>query len=75
MARRSANKGNKLEAAVSAPVAYDDMKYRARDALSTLTRAEEIKRDKSLMPHVKKEARLQAKALAKVCSPKASGRR
>lgn len=68
MARRSAS--NKLTEAVNVAPSYDDMKYRARDALSTLTRAEEIKRDKSLMPHVKKEARLQAKALAKVCAPK-----
>lgn len=70
-------RGNKLSKAIS-PIAtapaHDEMKYRARDALSTLTRAEEIKRDKTLMPHVKKEARLQAKALEKVCSPTASGR-
>lgn len=47
---------------------YDDMKYRARDALSTLSRAEEIKRDKPLMKAVKAEARNQVKSLSKVCS-------
>lgn len=73
MARRSRNK---LENAV-APL-DTDMKWRARDALSTLTRAQEITRDKALMKHVKQEAREQAKALSKVCSPNkksgASGR-
>lgn len=47
---------------------YDDTKYRARDALSTLSRAEEIKRDKPLMKAVKAEARNQVKSLSKVCS-------
>lgn len=47
---------------------YDDMKYRARDALSTLSRAEEIKCDKPLMKAVKAEARNQVKSLSKVCS-------
>lgn len=50
------------------PAPYDDMKYRARDALSTLSRAEEIKRDKPLMKAVKAEARNQVKSLSKVCS-------
>ncbi len=43
-----------------------EKKYRARDALSTLTRAEEIRRDRSLMKDVKAEARQQAKALSSV---------
>lgn len=47
---------------------YDGMKYRARDALSTLSRAEEIKRDKPLMKAVKTEARNQVKSLSRVCN-------
>jgi hypothetical protein len=71
MASKSKNK--LADMAMPSPV--DDMKWRAKDALNTLTRAEEIKRDKGLMKHVKCEARNQAKALSKVCSPKkASGR-
>lgn len=53
---------------MDAPAPYDDIKYRARDALSTLSRAEEIKRDKPLMKAVKAEARSQVKSLSKVCS-------
>jgi hypothetical protein len=60
---------NKLMGA--APVASaDDMKWRARDALSTLKRAEEIQRDKGLMRAVKTCAREEMKALAKVASGK-----
>jgi len=51
------------------PSAVDDMKWRAKDALHTLTRAEEIRRDKPLMAHVKKHAREEMKSMAKVCSP------
>lgn len=51
----------------SAPSAVDDMKWRARDALSTLSRAEEIRRDKSLMKAVKTEAKQQVKSLSSVC--------
>ena len=73
MARETRSKitksSNKLINAVAAP-AYDEMKYRARDALNTLTRAEEIRRDKPLMAHVKKHAREEMKSMAKVCAPK-----
>lgn len=58
----------KIVSETAPPVPYDDMKYRARDALSTLSRAEEIKRDKPLMKAVKAEARNQVKSLSKVCS-------
>lgn len=47
---------------------YDDMKYRARDALSTLQRAEEIRRDKPLLKAAKAEAKQQMKQLSKVCT-------
>jgi hypothetical protein len=43
------------------------MKYMAEDAVRTLTRADEIKKDKTLMGHVKKHAREQVKTLQKVC--------
>lgn len=46
---------------------YDDMKYRAKDALHTLARAEEIKRDKPLMKAVKAEAKSEIKRLSGVC--------
>lgn len=46
---------------------YDDTKYRAQDALRTLQRAEEIKRDKALMKAAKAEARAQMKQLSTVC--------
>ena len=41
-------------------------KYRAEDALRTITRAEEIRRDRELMGDVKKVAREQAKTLGQV---------
>jgi hypothetical protein len=61
--------------APSAPAAIgvdeDHMrKYRAKDAFETLTRAEEFKRDKSLMKDVKAHARNHAKVVAAVISPK-----
>ena len=40
--------------------------WRARDALSTLTRAEEIRKDSGLMREVKAEAKRQQKALHSV---------
>ena len=43
------------------------MKYMAEDAVRTLTRADEIRKDKQLMGHVKKHAREQVKTLQKVC--------
>jgi len=44
----------------------DMMKYRARDAIDTLKRAEEIKGDPHLMAHVKKHAIEQRNHLTKV---------
>jgi hypothetical protein len=41
--------------------------WRVRDALSTLSRADEIKRDRSLMKQVKAEAKKQVKSLSNVC--------
>jgi hypothetical protein len=39
----------------------------AEDAIRTLTRAEEIKKDSNLMQHVKKHAAEQVKTMQKVC--------
>ena len=44
-----------------------DESWRARDALSTLARADEIKRDKPLMRAVKAEAKKQMNSLKGVC--------
>ncbi len=43
------------------------MKYAAEDAIRTLTRADEIKKDASLMRAVKAHGREQVKTLQKVC--------
>jgi hypothetical protein len=42
-----------------------DMRYRAEDALRTITRAAECRRDKDLMRHVKRLVKDQAKAVCK----------
>lgn len=65
-----ANKLTGASRGASYPAAADDMKYRARDALSTLKRADEIQRDKPLMRAVKACAKEDMKALAKVASGK-----
>jgi hypothetical protein len=44
-----------------------DDSWRVRDALSTLSRAAEIKNDKALMKQVKAEANKQVKSLSTVC--------
>lgn len=49
------------------PSMKTDRKYEAQDALRTLQRAEEIKRDRGLMKIVKSEAKAQVKALSNVC--------
>ncbi|HEX5508930.1 MAG TPA: hypothetical protein VFX37_10545 [Pseudolabrys sp.] len=65
-----ANKLAKLVAVPAAPKPSQaqidaDMRYRAEEALRTITRAEECKRDKALMKHVKKLAKTQVKAVCK----------
>lgn len=57
---------NVVQLAVPAP-AYDDRKYRAEDSLRILMKAEEIRRDKSLMKDVKDLAKKQTSDLKKVC--------
>lgn len=48
----------------------EQRRYRAEDALRTITRAEEIKRDRPLMKDVKQCARDQAKVLGSVLGKK-----
>lgn len=50
----------------AAPMPFDDGDWKARDALSTLKRAEEIKQDPKLMAAVKKHAAVEREALSKV---------
>lgn len=72
MAKKST--GNKLSGMISTgdcPTPYkqsaaekaERRKWEAQDALRTITRAEEIKRDRALMSEVKKCAREQVKSL------------
>lgn len=59
----------------SPSLAVPDDKWRVRDALSTLTRAEEIKADKSLMRDVKREAKQQAKLVGRVAGSNGTSKR
>lgn len=52
--------------ATKARISADEKRWRAQDALSTLTRAEQIRADKSLMADVKKYAQAQVQTLSKV---------
>jgi 3-oxoacyl-ACP reductase-like protein len=67
MMKKAAAKTNKMAAAppMATPM-HDDMKYRAEDALRTLTRAHEIKQDAALMEHVKRHAAKQKDMLSTV---------
>jgi hypothetical protein len=66
-AKRAAPKKSSAPAAVPMTAHDPDMmKYRARDAIDTLKRAEEIKNDPHLMSHVKKHAIEQRNHLTKV---------
>lgn len=56
------SKGASKSTSIAPTNPYDDIKYRARDALQTLARADEIKRDRPLMKEVKKCAKQQMKA-------------
>lgn len=47
------------------PENSDEMMYKARDALHTIHKADEHKRDRELMRHVKKLAKAQVKAVCK----------
>lgn len=47
-------------------VAAEDMRWKAHDALQTLKRAHEIKKDPALMTHVKHHAKAERATLASV---------
>ena len=49
------------------PSGYDEKKYRTEDAMRTLMRAEELKKDKSLMRDVEALAKEQAQKLSGLC--------
>lgn len=49
------------------PMASDDKRWRAEDAMRTLMRAEEIKKDKGLMSDVQKMAKEQAAKMSGLC--------
>ena len=52
---------------LSGPMAYDDKRYRTEDAMRTLMRAEELKKDKALMSDVQKMAKEQAAKMNGLC--------
>ena len=68
MANKLVSKANPKPAPVPMVTGGED--YRAKDALHTLKRAEEIMRDKPLMRAVKACAKQEMKALAKVAAGK-----
>ncbi len=53
-------------AGIGKDYAAQEKKYRAEDALRTLTRADEIRRDTSLMRDVKAHAKNQIKTVGRV---------
>lgn len=53
------------------PISHPDRNWEVRDAMHTLMRAEEIKRDKALMAQVQKEAARHAEEM-KTVSKKAA---
>lgn len=62
-------KATKLPAPYPSTNAAADKRWQTEDALRTLTRAQEIQKDRGMMKDVKALAREQAKTLAKVCKP------
>ena len=54
----------------SMPLAAEDMHWKAKNALSTLKEAHQIKNDPHLMEHVKKHAAVEREALKKVIGRK-----
>lgn len=62
------NKLAQLAGITSRPAALpanEEMQYKAREALHVIHKAEECRRDKELMKHVKKLAKSQMKAITK----------
>lgn len=67
-------KPRKSKAAISANPIADDRRYRAENALSTLTRAEDLKKDKALMRDVARLAKEQATALGRFAAADKKGK-
>lgn len=70
MANKLMDKKRVAASAAAMPPAISpdqERKYRAQDAMRTLTRADEIRQDKSLMREVQKVAKEQMSALKKIC--------
>lgn len=71
--KKTSNPGKpstKMPAAKLAPMnslspAAEDIKWRAKDAMHTIARAEEHKKDRELMKHVKQMAKQTMKAVCK----------
>lgn len=59
--------GKKKVVMAAMPSPQEDRKWRAEDAMRTIMRAEEFKRDKSLMKDVKELAKKQSQDLKKIC--------
>jgi hypothetical protein len=60
-------KASKPSPALSGPYAAEDKKWRTEDAMRTLMRAEDLKKDKTLMADVKKMAKEQAAKMSGLC--------
>ena len=60
-------KSTKATVAPSRPIAAEERKWRAEDAMRTIMRAEEIRKDTRLMADVKRMAKEQASKLNGLC--------
>lgn len=75
MARRKVKSTGKATADVISPGAFDDRKYKIRDAYSTLQRADEHRADKSLMRDVRRYAADEMKRAGRIAKMEKSDRR
>lgn len=74
MPKNSAAKAGKKDSSSRTPskapsntLGYDEKKYRTEDAMRTLMRAEELKKDRGLMRDVEAMAKEQAQKLSGLC--------
>jgi hypothetical protein len=73
MAKKSTPRTTEVSVAMAGPAKMSaedkrrQMKYMAEDAIRTLTRADEIKKDAALMKAVQSHSKEQIKTLQKVC--------
>lgn len=66
VAKSSGSKSSKSTSGIY-PSGYDDKKYRTEEAMRTLMRAEELKKDRGLMRDVENLAKEQAEKLSGLC--------